>query len=144
MSRFVRAREPYCVTCLTMGRQTPTTDAGHFQYNTERSQHLGGNALWFDARNALVNAPSAIVSPPVCWSRTRSTSKEYGPNIVQELYDVDIVQELYDLWRAGKKWTREEIEAKRQSFEEGFNAVALKGLGLLRSDSGIENVAVIR
>jgi Bacteriophage Lambda NinG protein len=63
---------------------------------------------------------------------------------LQKKYGPEIVQELYDLWRTPKKWTLEQIEAKRQRFEEAFNRVALHGLGVLRSDSGIENVAVVR
>lgn len=110
LSRFVRARDKQCVTC-----GGPPDDAGHFQYNTERNQQLGGNALWYDLRN--INAQ--------CAKCNRFAAGMLVPYslYLQRKYEPNIVQELYLLWLTPKKWTLEEIEAKRVLFEEAYAAL---------------------
>ncbi|HEX3861279.1 MAG TPA: recombination protein NinG [Stellaceae bacterium] len=110
MSKYIRARDPYCVTC-----PNPTTDAGHFQYNTERNQQLGGNLLWFDERNingqcAKCNRFAAGMLVPY----NLYLQKKYGPTVTQE---------LYDLWRTPKKWTLEEILEREQHFKDKLAAL---------------------
>jgi CRISPR/Cas system-associated protein Csm6 len=43
-----------------------------------------------------------------------------------------VTQELNTLYRTPKKWTREEIEAKRTSFTEAYEQLAFRGLGVVR------------
>lgn len=118
LSRFVRARDPQCICC-----GAPTTDAGHFQYNTERNQSYGGNALWYDLRNIHGQ----------CAKCNRYAAGNLVPYTIylQKKYGIGIVNELYQLWRTPKKWTHEEIETKRHTFDEAFRTVALRGLGTL-------------
>ena len=119
MSRFVRARDKRCVTCGGPGQE-----AGHYKHNTERSQQLGGNALWFDPRNVHAQCTRCnkwLSSNPVAYALY--LEEKYGPGILQE---------LNKLWLTPKKWTREDIEAKRKMFDEAFAQVGLGGLGVLR------------
>lgn len=103
MSRFVRSRDPKCVTC-----GGPNEHAGHYKHNSERSQQLGGNALWFDLRN--------INSQCVSCNTYKAGNLTLYAIYLEEKHGVGILQELNRLWLIPKKWTREEIEAKRQSF----------------------------
>ena len=97
ISKHVRQRDKKCVSC-----GAGADHAGHFQYNTERSAQLGGNALWFHPKNIHAQCVvcnlyrSGNLVPYAIWME-----KTYGPGIVQE---------LYQLWRTPKKWTREEIQ----------------------------------
>lgn len=97
LSKFVRQRDKKCVTC-----GGPPDDAGHFIHNSERSQSLGGNELWYDLRN--INAQ--------CTRCNRFKSGNLAPYALylEEKYGHGVIQELHDLWRKPKKWTREEIQ----------------------------------
>jgi hypothetical protein len=123
-ARFIRARDPWCVSCLGQGIRTPTTEAGHYKHNTERSQSLGGNALWFDARNCNGQCGKC--------NRWQSGNLAAYALFLEEKHGPGILQELNTLYRTPKKWTREEIEAKRTSFTEAYEQLAFRGLGVVR------------
>jgi hypothetical protein len=118
MARFIRARDPLCVTC-----GNPTTEAGHYKHNSERSQSLGGNALWFDARN--VHGQCGVCN------RWKSGNLAAYALFLEEKYGPGILQDLNDLYRTPKKWTREELEKMRRFYAEAFNSLALKGMGII-------------
>jgi hypothetical protein len=120
MSRFVRARDKRCVTCPNGVAE----HAGHYRHNSERSQSLGGNALWFDLRN--INGQCSACNT------YRSGNLNAYAIYLEEKHGPGILQELNNLWLTPKKWTREELMEKRTFFEEAFNALALKGLGVIR------------
>lgn len=110
MSRFVRARDKRCVTC-----GGPPEHAGHYRHNSERSQSLGGNALWFDLRN--INAQCSS-----CNTYRAGNLNEYAIYLEQK-HGTGILQELNILYRTPKKWTRAEVEAKRRSFQEASEII---------------------
>lgn len=95
---YIRRRDPKCVTC-----GAPTTEAGHYKHNSERSQSFGGNALWYDERN--VNGQCAKCN------RWMSSNPVPYALFLEEKYGMGILQELNKLWQTPKKWTREELEA---------------------------------
>ena len=107
VSKKVRERDPYCVSCLMEGLTVPSVHAGHYQYNTERNQLLGGNALWYDLRN--INGQ--------CNSCNMYKSGNLAPyaRYLKEKYGHEILDELYQLWRTPRKYTLEEIEAVASS-----------------------------
>ena len=119
MSRFVRARDKLCVTCSGPGEH-----AGHYRHNSERSQSLGGNALWFDLRN--INAQCNA-----CNNYRSGNLNEYAI-FLEKKHGPGILQELNTLWLTPKKWTRAEIEEKRRQFTEAYEQLAFKGLGVVR------------
>lgn len=103
-SRYVRARDPHCVTCLMDGRNTPSSEAGHYKHTSDKiNQTLGGNMVWWDQRN--LNGQ--------CGRCNRHNSGEldlYGLYLEQK-YGHGICQELDQLFRKEKKWTRDEALA---------------------------------
>jgi hypothetical protein len=120
MSRFVRARDNYkCVTCGGVGGE-----AGHYQHNSERNQSLGGNALWFDARNVHAQCTHC--------NKFLSSNPEPYALYLEQKYGFGILQELNALYQTGKKWTRAELEEKRKSFTEAYEQLAFHGLGVVR------------
>jgi hypothetical protein len=104
VSKYIRTRDKKCVTC-----GGSPDHAGHFQYNTERNQQLGGNELWYDERNFHAQ----------CVGCNNYKSGNLIPYTIfmENLYGIGIVQELYDLWRTPKKWTRDEIEGITNTYE---------------------------
>jgi hypothetical protein len=122
-ARFIRARDPWCVSCLAQGKQVPTTEAGHYKHNSERSQSLGGNALWFDARNVHGQCGAC--------NRWKSGNLAAYALYLEEKYGQGILQDLNTLYNTPKKWTREDIEEKRRFYAEAFHALGLKGLGVI-------------
>lgn len=101
ISRFVRNRDPYCVTCLMEGKQTPTSEAGHYRHNSERKADLGGNALWYDLRN--LNGQCSR-----CNRYLSGNLDKYGLYL-ETKYGFGILQELNVLYQTPKKWSREEV-----------------------------------
>lgn len=51
---------------------------------------------------------------------------------LEEKHGAGILQELNRQYQTPKKWTREEIEAKRKFYTDAFNALALRGMGVIR------------
>lgn len=101
ISRYIRTRDPFCISCLMEGKNVPSTQAGHYQYNTERSQSLGGNALWYDPRNLNGQCAACnLYKSGNLASYARYLQTKYGPQILDE---------LYQLWRTPKKFTLDEI-----------------------------------
>ena len=101
-SRKIRNRDPYCVTCLVEGKKVPSAHAGHYQYNTERNQQLGGNALWFDERNVHGQCAGCnLFKSGNLSSYTLYLTDKFGHTIFQE---------IRILWKQPKKWTLAEIE----------------------------------
>lgn len=97
LSRYVRNKEKKCCTC-----GGPNDHAGHFQFNSERNQQLGGNELWYEERN--------IHSQCVVCNNYKSGNLVPYTIFMEKTYGIGIVQELYQLWRKPKKWTRAEIQ----------------------------------
>jgi hypothetical protein len=126
ISRFVRARDKRCVTCPNGLAE----DAGHFIHNSERSQSLGGNALWYDARGINGQCTGC--------NRFRSGNLVQYALYLEGKYGPGIIQELNTLYRTHKKWTRDEIEAITVKYTEAFNALALKGLGVIHEERVIQ------
>lgn len=85
------------------GKKVPSAHAGHYQYNTERNQLLGGNALWYDERN--VNGQCAPCN------LYKSGNLAAYARYLKEKYGHEILDEIYQLWRTPRKFTLEEIEA---------------------------------
>lgn len=112
LSKYVRAVEPNCVTCG--GRPD---HAGHFQYNTERNQLLGGNALWYDRRNIH----SQCIE---CNNYKSGNTIPYKVYMINR-YGSEIIQEIRTLWQTPKKWTREEIIAIEQYYTKAYKDLGL-------------------
>ena len=51
---------------------------------------------------------------------------------LEEKHGPGILQELDSLFNTPKKWTREEMEATRKRYGDAFNAVGLRGLGVIQ------------
>lgn len=100
VSLFVRKRDGYrCVTCGATG---VNMDCGHYRHNSERSQSLGGNALWYDLRN--LNCQCAFY----CNKNLSGNLTKYAL-FLEEKYGHGILQEFNSLYKTYKKWTREEL-----------------------------------
>jgi len=110
VSRFIRTRDPLCVTCLMAGKQTPSTEAGHYKHTSDKGNaQLGGNEVWYDARN--LNGQ--------CGTCNRWNSGEldlYGLYL-EKTYGFGICQELNKLYNTPKKWTLEMLADVRAAYE---------------------------
>ena len=109
ISRYIRQRDPLCVSCLAEGKHVPTAHCGHYQYNTERNQQLGGNALWYDERN--LNGQCAgcnLFKSGNLSSYTLFMVDKFGP---------DILTEIRRLYLTSKKWSVQELEALLTRYE---------------------------
>lgn len=104
IAAYIRRRDPFCVTC-----GNPTTDCGHYRHNSERSQALGGNALWYDERN--LNGQCTRCN---CF---QSGALDRYALFLEEKHGKGILQELNKLYLTPKKWTREEIEKLTRYYE---------------------------
>lgn len=119
MSRFARARGKRCVTCPNGVAE----HAGHYRHNTERSQSLGGNALWLDLRN--INAQCNA-----CNNYRSGSLNEYAIYF-EKKHGSGILQELNTLYRTPKV-DRTEIEEKRRFFTDAYEQLAFQGMGVVR------------
>jgi 5-methylcytosine-specific restriction endonuclease McrA len=110
VSRYIRARDPFCVTCLIDGRHTPTTEAGHFKHTSDKiNQTLGGNMVWWDERN--LNGQCARCN------RHNSGELDLYAIYLERKFGPGILQELDTLYRTPKKWTRDEAKAVQLRYE---------------------------
>jgi 5-methylcytosine-specific restriction endonuclease McrA len=109
ISRYVRNRDPFCVSCLVEGKKIPTAHCGHYQYNTERNQQLGGNALWYDLRN--LNGQCAG-----CNLFKSGNLSSYAIYLTDH-YGTSILQELRNLFNTPKKWSTIEVQALIDEYE---------------------------
>jgi len=73
----IKARDPYCVMCLAIGRKTITTDIDHINGNDDHSDaNLRGLCAWHHGRKTSKQANAAR-------GRVRqSRDKERHPGIV--------------------------------------------------------------
>jgi hypothetical protein len=105
LSRYVRKRDKRCQTCPVGGAD----HCGHYQRNSERSQSLGGNELWFDERNFLAQCAGCNL-----FANGRPVQAALE---IQKRYGLNILQELNKLYLKPRKWTREEVDNIRQKYE---------------------------
>ncbi len=99
---FIRARDPFCVTCLVSGKNNPTTEAGHFLHNSDKkNQQLGGNELWYDEQN--VNGQCGHCN------RWMSGNGSKYALYIEERYGEGTIQVLYKKFRTVRKYTMEEL-----------------------------------
>ena len=105
-ARFIRERDPYCVTC-----GAPTTEAGHYIHNSDKqNKQLGGNELWYDERN--INGQCGTCN------RWKSGNLGLYTLYLEKKYGHGIVQKLYEKHRKVRKYTIGElllIEEKYQA-----------------------------
>lgn len=105
MSKYIRQRDPYCVTC-----GNPTTEAGHYIPNGERNQSLDGNELWYDDRN--VHGQCAGCNR----LGNRQLMMERYARYLEDTYGNGILQFLRKTRDTLKRWTRDELERVRDRF----------------------------
>lgn len=97
IARYVRSIEPRCCTC-----GNPTTEAGHFLHNSDKTnQQLGGNELWYDIRNIHGQCGTC--------NRWKSGNGSVYAHFLIEKYGDGIIKELYSKFRTPKKWTVKEL-----------------------------------
>jgi 5-methylcytosine-specific restriction endonuclease McrA len=106
ISKYVRQRDRYCVTCGAIGNQ-----AGHYRHNTDKpTQNLGGNALWYDIRNINSQCSS-------CNLYKSGNLTNYALYLV-ERYGHGILQEIQRLYNTPKKWTMQEVIKIAEHYEQ--------------------------
>lgn len=105
LSRYVRARDKHCQTCPTGSAD----HCGHYQRNSERSQQLGGNVLWFDERNFLAQCAGCNL-----FANGRPVEAALA---LRKRYGEEILETINRLYRTPKKFSREEIEAITKHYE---------------------------
>ncbi len=105
LSRYVRARDPYCVTC-----GSPTTEAGHYIHNSDKTnKQLGGNELWYDIRNVHGQCGAC--------NRYHSGRLDVYGEYLEEKFEHGILQELRKLFNTPRKWTIPELLGIERKFE---------------------------
>lgn len=110
-ARFIRARDPYCITCGDR-----TTEAGHFLHNSDKeNKQLGGNLAWYDERN--VNGQCGV-----CNRHNGGRGPIYSLRL-EEKYGHGILQELYTKFRTEKKWTMEEVLAVESEYQRRYSQI---------------------
>lgn len=106
LSRYVRARDPHCVTC-----GAPSTEAGHYRHNSDKpNKQLGGNALWYDDRN--------INGQCMRCNHFKSGNLDSYALYLEGKHGKGILQKLNKLFLTPKKWTIEGILAVEQHYKE--------------------------
>jgi hypothetical protein len=96
-ARYIRARDPHCVSCGAV-----TSQAGHYRPNSDKpNKQLGGNELWYDPRN--VNGQCAACN------LFRSGNLVPYALYLEAKHGTGILQELNTLYRTPRKWTIEEL-----------------------------------
>lgn len=102
-SRFIRNRDPLCITC-----GNPATQAGHFLHNSDKkNKQLGGNELWYDEQNVHGQCSQ-------CNLFKSGNLGIYSVKLIEK-YGPDIIPSLYKKFRTPKKYTVADllaIEAK--------------------------------
>ncbi len=106
LARYVRWKEPRCCTC-----GAPTTEAGHFLHNSDKTnQQLGGNELWYDIKNVHGQCGTC--------NRWHSGEGAKYSHFLIEKYGDGIIKELYTKFRTEKKWTIPELLEIERKYKE--------------------------
>ena len=112
LSKYIRAKDRRCVTCITGMAE----HCGHYQRNSERNQQLGGNALWYDARNF---GGQCLRCNNYCGGEQQRFAL-----YLEAKYGNGILQELNKLYNTSKKWTREELLEVKEKYEKLYQEVS--------------------
>lgn len=116
-ARYIRKRDPHCVTCLIDGKFVLTDHAGHYRHNSERNQSLGGNALWYDTIN--------INGQCVGCNTYKSGNLEPYARYLEHKHGTGILQVISKKYFTYKKWTREELETLILHYNEAVTQLHL-------------------
>lgn len=92
------------------------THCGHLLNNSERSQGLGGNALWYDERNFAPQSANGN------YFNANDSAKTYMLWAVKK-HGSDVIDELYRLKHTPRKFTEDELEEKYLYYKHKFDTL---------------------
>lgn len=108
ISRYIRSKEPSCITC-----NRPTTETGHFIHNGDKpNKNLGGNALWYNTKN--LHGQCAY-----CNRHRMGNTALYALKLI-ERYGNGIIEELHVLHQTPYKWHLNELQVIEAYFNEAY------------------------
>jgi 5-methylcytosine-specific restriction endonuclease McrA len=123
LSKFVRARDPRCVTC-----GYPTTEAGHYRHNSDKAnKQLGGNELWYDERN--------INGQCMRCNRYFSGRLDRYSIYLEEKYGKGILQKLNKSFLTPRKWTVDEILKVAENYKKKLEELQKTWSAPVQSDT---------
>lgn len=118
-SRYIRksyadSQTGYVMTCDGKLLHWKETHCGHLFNNSERSQSLGGNALWYDERNFAPQSSDGN------YFNAGDSAKKYMMWAVRK-YGIEAVEEMQRLKQTPRQFTEQELEEKLVYYKEKFD-----------------------